>query len=205
MFRRFFQYFLEGVLALAPLGLTVYVVGRVLALLESAGERLLFTGIPRVPGLGVIIAVLLITLVGFVAGHWAVKWLFAFLERTVNRIPLVKGVYGSIKDVVDAFGGKKQSFAKVALVRMPGSPLEFLGFITREELDFLGAEGRERVSVYIPQSLQLGGVVAVVPRQYVTILETPPQVALRFLMTAGMTEGTTQGTEDKARIGGQNR
>lgn len=203
--RRFFQYFLEGVLALAPLGLTIYLIGRVLALLESAGERFLFASVPKIPGLGIIIAVILIAFVGFVAGHWVAKGFFAFLERTVNRIPLVKGVYGSIKDVVDAFGGKKQSFAKVALVRMPGSPLEFIGFITKEELDFLGAEGREKVSVYIPQSLQLGGFVAVVPRQYVAILDTPPQVALRFLMTAGMTEGTAEGTGDKLKIGGQNR
>ncbi len=190
--KRLVQYFVEGILVLAPLALTVYVVGRVLSLLESFGENFIQLGLPAIPGLGLLVTLIIITTAGFVASHWLAKRFIGALEGAMGRIPLIKSIYGSIKDVIDAFGGKKQSFSKVALVKVPGSPVELLGFITKEDMGFLGPEGRDRVSVYIPQSLQLGGFVAIVPKENVTVLDTPPQVALRFLMTAGMTEGGSQ-------------
>lgn len=187
--KKFAQYFMEGVLILAPIALTFYVVGRVLGLLEAIGERYLLFGLVRVPGLGLVLTVLFIAWVGWVGGHWVAARVLAFWDGILSRIPFVKGVYGSIKDVVDAFGGKKQSFSRACLVRLPGTGLELLGFVTSEELALLGEAGRDKVSVYVPQSLQLGGFVAVVPRANVVFLETPPQQALKFLMTAGMTEG----------------
>ncbi len=186
--RKLVQYFVEGVLVLAPIALTIYVVGRILTILETLGEKYLLFGLVRLPGVGLAIAVATITLVGFLAGTWAVRRALDFGESLLARIPLVKSVFGSIKDVVDAFGGKKQSFSKVALVRVPDMPIELLGFITSEDLALLGEAGRDKVAVYIPQSLQLGGFVAVVPRVNVTVLETPPQAALKFLVTAGMTD-----------------
>jgi len=187
--RKLGQYFVEGVLLLAPVALTAYVVGRVLGLLEAIGERYLLFGLVQVPGVGIAITVALITLVGWLGGHWLAARLLAWGERLVAGIPIVKSVYGSIKDVVDAFGGKRQSFSRACLVRLPESGLELLGFVTSEDLSLLGEAGRDRVAVYVPQSLQLGGFVAVVPRANVVLLDTPPQAVLRFLMTAGMTRG----------------
>ncbi len=187
--KKFAQYFMEGILILVPIALTFYVVGRVLGMLEAIGDRYLLFGLVKVPGLGLVLTVVFITLVGWVGGHWVAARILAFWEGVLARIPFVKGVYGSIKDVVDAFGGKKQSFSKACLVRLPGSGLELLGFVTSEELSLLGEAGRDKVSVYVPQSLQLGGFVAVVPRENVILLDTPPQTALKFLMTAGMTDG----------------
>lgn len=179
---------MEGILILAPVALTIYVVGRVLGLLEGLGKNLLL-GMVQVPGLGLALAILLITLVGWLGGYWVSRRVMKYGESLLTRLPLVKSVYGSIKDIVDAFGGKKQSFSKACLVRMPGFPFELLGFVTNEDLALLGEPGRGKVSVYVPQSLQLGGFVAVVPRENVTVLDTPPQAALKFLMTAGMTAG----------------
>lgn len=191
--RRFAQYFMEGILILAPVALTIYVVGRVLGLLEGLGRNLLFgVGLAEVPGLGVVLAILVIALIGWVGGHWLARRAIRLGESILARIPMVKSVYGSVKDVVDAFGGKKQSFSKVCLVRVPGFPIELLGFVTNEDLVLLGEPGRDKVSVYVPQSLQLGGFVAVVPRENVTVLDTPPQAALKFLMTAGMTDGAPE-------------
>ncbi len=185
--RKFFQYFASGILVLAPIVLTFYVISRVLGLLEGLGATLL-PGSLRVPGLGVVTAVLLITLVGFVGRFFIARQAIALFEHLMRRIPLVKGLYGGIKDIIGAFGGTKQSFSKVVLVRAPGWPLEILGFVTAEDLALLGDPGRDRVAVFIPQSLQLGGgFIAIVPRACLTVLDTPPQAALRFLMTAGMT------------------
>ncbi len=184
--RRLLQFFAEGILVLAPIALTVYVVGRIAGFLESLGERYLLLGLVRVPGVGLLVTVAFVTLVGAVAGHWAARRVIGFGEAVIERIPLVKGLYGSIRDVVDAFGGKKQSFGRAVLVRLPDFPLEILGFVTADDLALLGEAGRGRIAVYVPQSLQLGGFVAVVPRESVTVLEAPPQEVLRFLMTAGM-------------------
>lgn len=187
------QYFVEGVLVLAPIALTIYVVGRVLALLQTLGEKYILLGMVRLPGVGLVIAVAAITLLGFLTRNWVVRRALDFGESLMARIPLVKSVFGSFKDVVDAFGGKKQSFSKAALVRVPGMPVELLGFVTSEELDLLGEPGRNKVSVYVPAALQLGGFVVIVPRENVTLLETPPQAALKFLMTGGMTDGGAGG------------
>lgn len=200
--KRLLGYFMEGILVLAPLALTVYVIGRVLNILESLGETLLGTVLPRglnLPGIGIVIAVALITVVGFLAGNWFTRRIIVWTEAIFNRIPLVRSIFSAIKDVVDAFGGKKQSFSKVVLVRVPGMPIELLGFVTSEDLSFLGDPGRGKVSVYVPQSLQLGGFVAVVPRENVTVLDTPPQTALKFLMTAGMTMGEGAGAPVPSR------
>lgn len=184
--KRLVRYFAEGILVLAPLVLTVYVVGRVASALEALGERYILFGMVRVPGVGLLVTVVLVTLVGAMAGHWAARRVIAFGEGIVERIPLVKGLYGSIRDMVDAFGGKKPSFGRAVLVRLPEFPLEVLGFVTADQVAFLGEVGEDRVAVYVPQSLQLGGFVAIVPRASVTWLDAPPQEVLRFLMTAGM-------------------
>lgn len=174
---------------LAPIGLTIYVVGRLVSFLENLGEKYLLFGLVRQPGVGLVLAVAVITLTGFLAGTWVVRRALDLGESLLARIPLVKSIFGSIKDVVDAFGGKKQSFSKAVLVRMPDMPIELLGFITSEDLSLLGQPGLGKVAVYVPQSLQIGGFVAIVPKENVTVLDTPPQAALKFLMTAGMTHG----------------
>lgn len=205
--RRFVQFFMEGILILAPLALTVYVVTRVLAILESLGSTplALLTGGGTSPGLGILLAVVLITLIGWLGGNFLARRVINAGEALLTRIPLVKSIYGSIKDVVDAFGGKKQSFSKAALVRIPGIPIELLGFVTSEDLDLLGDAGRDKVSVYVPQSLQIGGFVAVVPREHVTFLDSPPQQVLKFLMTAGMTHGGGDDQPDAPPARGSSR
>lgn len=186
--KRLLQFFLEGVLALAPVVLTLYIVGRIVSFLEDVGLRLLPEGL-RLPGLGLLITVALITAFGYLAGTWVLRRLIRAGEELLVRIPIVRTVFGSIKDIVDAFGGKKQSFSKVALVRVPDLPVELLGFVTSEDLGWLGGAGRDKVAVYIPQSLQLGGFVVVVPREHVTVVDVPAPQALKFMVTAGMTAG----------------
>src|SRR5215213_2399078 len=97
------KYFVRGCLALAPLALTAYIVYLIL----QFADRLV--PVP-VPGLGIVIAVLVITLVGYLTSNVIGKGVLELADRMLSQLPLVKLIYGSLKDLIGAFVGEKRSF-----------------------------------------------------------------------------------------------
>src|ERR1044071_5745231 len=112
--KRFIRYFLNGCLVTAPLGLTVYIVWKVLGTIDSL--------LPfKVPGVGLVATIGLITLVGVLTSNVVGRSLVDLTESLLQRLPLVKLVYTSIKDLVSAFVGDKKRFdVPVAVSPFPG-------------------------------------------------------------------------------------
>jgi uncharacterized membrane protein len=109
----------------------------------------------------------------------------------MNRIPLVKTLYGSVKDFIGFFAQtREQQFNQVVTVDLDigGTPMRFLGFITRSDFADLpagiGAEGE--VAVYLPLSYQIGGFTAIVPRSAVRPVNLSMHRAMGFAVTGGM-------------------
>jgi uncharacterized membrane protein len=176
--KRLLNYFLRGLAFVAPVAITVYVCWWVF----TAIDRLL--RLP-VPGLGFAITLALITLVGFVASNLLARTVLGLVEAVFTRLPFVRLLYTSSRDLFSAFVGERRRFDKPVLIAMfPGSPARALGFITRDSLAELGLAGE--VAVYLPQSYNFAGQVLVVPATAVTALAAPSGEVMAFIVSGGV-------------------
>ncbi|HEX5100826.1 MAG TPA: DUF502 domain-containing protein [Polyangiaceae bacterium] len=172
------RYFLRGCLVTAPLGLTVYIVWFVLATVDR------FLPLP-IPGLGLVVTLVLITLVGVLTSNVVGRSVIELADGLFGRLPLVKLVYTSIKDLVSAFVGDKKRFDKpVAVTISPGTGARVLGFVTRDGLGRLGMP--DLVAVYFPQSYNFAGYLMLVPRTNVEPLDVPPAEVMTFIVSGGV-------------------
>jgi uncharacterized membrane protein len=159
-------------------------------------------GIP-IPGIGFVVTVVFIILVGAIASNIFFERLFTFFEKVLTRLPVVKLLYFSIKDLIGAFVGEKKMFNRPVMVAMghiplltettptpPGSDIKLLGFITSEALEFL-PQCQDRVAVYIPQSYNMGGYLMLVPRDRITALPGVDSAKLlAFIVSGGVARGS---------------
>ncbi|MFO8128319.1 MAG: DUF502 domain-containing protein [Bacteroidales bacterium] len=183
-----FGYFFQGLLFLAPIGITVYIIYVAFIYVDGLLDHYIrdVLGFP-VPGLGIVIILLSITLIGFIGSSFIFRPLLSFLESFVTRTPLVKIIYTSVKDLLEAFVGKKKRFNEPVLVRInPDSELRKIGFITNKDLRMIGVEGEE-VAVYLPHSYAWSGNLFVVPAKNVTPIHAQPSEVMKFIISAGVT------------------
>ena len=172
------RYFLRGAFVTAPLALTLYIILKLLTAIDQA----LPIGIP---GLGLLVTLALITLIGFLTSNVVGRGILEGTERVLRRVPLVKLIYGSIKDLVGAFVGDRKSFDRPVSVQPYGEqgPRVF-GFITREDLRTLGLPGH--VAVYLPQSYNFAGFLLIVPRHQIEALDVSSSELMTFLVSGGI-------------------
>jgi uncharacterized membrane protein len=179
--RALLNYFLRGLVVVAPLAVTGYVCWR----LFQAVDGLL--GLP-VPGAGVAVTLLSIVAVGFLASTFVARGLFGLVEGVLTRLPFVRLLYGSTKDLLNAFVGEKRSFDRpVAVTVYPEAGGEAIGFVTQGALDHLGLPGR--VAVYLPFSYSVAGHVLVFPAERVRPLPAESADVMAFLVSGGVTRG----------------
>ena len=176
---RLLNYFFKGVVLLAPLAFTLYVCVRVFATIDG------WLGIP-IPGVGFLATVILITLFGFVASSFITRQMFGVVERVLERLPFVRLLYSSTKDLLNAFVGEKRRFDKPVLVApFASGEARALGFITQETLASMGM--LEHVAVYLPQSYNFAGSLLIFPTSAVTVLDAESADVMAFIVSGGVT------------------
>jgi uncharacterized membrane protein len=189
--RRLARTFLSGLAVVLPIVVTFAVLAWLVTTAEAvlgAVVRVLLPGDTYPRGLGVALALGLIFGVGVLMEAVYFRRVMGWLEELLNRIPLVKTVYGAVRDLMSLFskaGARK--FSKVVLVKLPGTEASLIGFVTIE--DFAGlpvAPGAGQVAVYMPMSYTIGGYTVFVPRDWLTPLDMSLEDAMRFVVTAGM-------------------
>lgn len=172
------QYFLQGLLFLVPVVVTIYVIYAVFAKIDG-----LFSF--EVPGLGFLLTIALILFVGFVSSNLLANSVMLHVDRIFARMPLVTMIYTSIKDLIDAFVGDKKSFNKPVQVALDAdNRISVLGFITREDLNSLGIA--DRVAVYVPQSYNFAANLLIVDRRQVFPLAANPKEVMKFIVSGGV-------------------
>jgi uncharacterized membrane protein len=188
-FRTLVGYFLQGLVVVVPIGAI------------ATGLYLLFVKVDawinvepllnrRVPGAGIALTIVLITIVGFLASNFATRWLFSAFESVIARTPLLKLLYSSLKDLVGAFVGETKRFDRPVLVQLGAAPdVSTIGFVTREGLRELGLPGH--VAVYVPQAYNIGGNVVVVPKERIRPLDADPGTVMSFVVSGGITGDVT--------------
>ena len=178
--KRLSRYFLEGLLVLVPLVVTIYVITVIFLKIDH-----LFNF--STPGLGVAATLLLITLVGFVASNFLTRKLVRLIESLFTRLPLIKMIYSSIKDLVNAFVGDKKSFNRPVLVSLSSdNGVQAIGFITRDNLENIGISGK--MAVYFPQSYNFAGNLVVVPNERVFPLDADSGDVMSFVVSGVISE-----------------
>lgn len=188
--------FLAGLITVLPVMATIYLSIWVMAGAENFLGLFLRFFLPHswyVPGMGVAIGLVLIFFVGLMMKTLVVRALVQKFESLIYRVPLVKSVYGSIREFLAFLSeGKSKGPRQVVAVSIGETGLKVIGLVTKTDLSFLGQElARERIAVYIPMSYQIGGYTMLVPRSAVQPLDVPFDKTMRFVMTAGIVEKGT--------------
>jgi uncharacterized membrane protein len=176
--------FLKGVIALAPLAITLYILYKVYMIMDGVFKGLLESAGLYFPGLGAVLTLALIFVVGLLASNWITNQLLKLVESFFARVPLVKNIYGIIKDTINSFSGEKKGFSRLAIVELPNMPVKLLGFVTNEGGSQFIPEGY--VSVYLMQSMQWAGNLILVPKEYVKEVDASSEEAIKFIASAGL-------------------
>ena len=188
--RALVNYFLRGLVVVAPLAFTAYVCWRLFVAIDG------WLGLP-VPGAGFVLTVLFFVLIGFLASTFLARGAFALVETLLSRLPFVRLVYTSTKDLLNAFVGEKRSFDRPVLVTIyPAVGGRALGFVTQGTLDHLGLGGQ--VAVYFPFSYSVAGHVMVFPADRVEPLAADSADVMAFIVSGGVTRVALAG---RARAG----
>ena len=177
---RLFNYFLRGLVVVAPLALTVYVCVVIFTTIDS------WLRLP-IPGVGFLAMLVLITMVGFLASNLVARGVFGTLDRVLERLPFVRLLYSSSKDMFNAFVGEKRRFDKPVLVSLTADgAVKVVAFMTSDSLTSLGVA--DHVSVYMPQSYGFAGHIIVVPANRVRRIDADAAQVMAFIISGGVTD-----------------
>jgi uncharacterized membrane protein len=198
-FRKLFQYFLQGLIIIAPIVITMYAVTALFTFIDSILPELIARWFPhlldpgsdgwpyRIPGLGFIVVIILVILVGYVSSSFIVGRTVELFDKVLERTPGVKLIYSTVKDFFEAFAGNKRKFNRAALVSVAGEDVWQIGFITQEDVKEFGLI--DSVAVYIPKSYAFTGELFFVKKDRVRLLTQMSSAnAMKFAISGGVTE-----------------
>jgi uncharacterized membrane protein len=197
--RKMFQYFLQGLIILAPISITIVAVVSLFNWIDRILPNFIHTFFPKllgsdefgnlktIPGLGFIVVVAIVLLVGYVSGTFIVSKLVELFDRILEKTPGIKVIYSTVKDFLEAFAGNKRKFNKAVLVNTESIDVWRVGFITDEDLHEFGMQ--EYVAVYVPQSYAFSGNLYLVKRDRVRMVtDVSATDTMKFAISGGVTE-----------------
>jgi uncharacterized membrane protein len=182
------QIFFKGLIVVLPITLTFYLLiwasVKIESLFGSTIEWLVGQWL-YIPGLGIMVSLVFIFLVGLLVNNYITGRFFSWLSATLEKVPLIKVIYNTLKDLMALIPGRSSDEDKpqrVVLVPLEGMGVNALGLVTREDLDELPGTGL--ISVYIPLSYMLGGLTILIEKEKVKKVDIPVDQALKLSVTA---------------------
>ena len=191
--------FISGLLAILPLVATLGLLYWLVITAESLLGGFLRMILPELlyfPGLGLLAALGLVFLVGFLLDAWLFRKLIEWADGLMARIPLVRSIYMGVRDFADYFSeeGRKKNFNRAVVVHF-GEGRRLMGLVTREDFealpDTVGKKGD--VAVYLPMSFQIGGYTLMLPAEQVETVDMNAEDALKYILTGGITRKAGDG------------
>ncbi len=176
--RKLVRYFLQGILFVAPISITGWIMYKMFMFVDGLINI-------DIPGLGLLIVFSSITLLGALASTLFAKPLFDLLENLLNHLPVVKVLYSSLKDFMDAFVGKDKKFTQPVLVLTSGeSNLHMIGFVTKPDMTEIGLPGM--AAVYFPHSYNFSGNVYLVSKEFIVPITASSTEVMKFVVSGGV-------------------
>lgn len=188
--KKLIKYFLQGLLYTVPISVTVYVLVFVFLWLDGLLRDLEFFHEGRLadfnfPGLGLILILAFVTFVGFIGRRLVTTPLSNSFNTMLDRAPLIKVIYSSVKDLMSAFVGKERKFDTPVMVQLDSAGvLHRFGFITASDLSDLGVN--DMVGVYLPSSYGVLGEFFVVPADHVKPVDANSAEFMKFIVSGGV-------------------
>jgi uncharacterized membrane protein len=188
---KLFQYFLQGLLVIAPVTITLYAIYWIVSSIDSLIP--LFTvrsgdGNYHVQnyGLGFLLIIISVCLVGYLSSFFIKLKMFSLFETFMSRTPGIRFIYSTVKDFFEAFAGEKKKFNKPVLANIDDNDVWRVGFITQLEMHDFGFDNY--VAVYIPASYSIAGNVYLLPGNRVKpITNINATDAMKFAISGGVT------------------
>ncbi len=197
--KKLLQYFFQGLIVLAPIGITLWVVVGLFRWIDGFLPNLINSLFPdllekdaagnlrSLPGLGFIVVVALVLLVGWISSLFVVGRLVTLLDTVLEKTPGIKFIYSSVKDFLEAFAGNKKKFDKPVLVNVDGTDIWRIGFITQQSSEDFGL--KDHVTVYVPHSYAISGITYFVPKEKIKPLPSISAAdAMKYTVSGGVTE-----------------
>lgn len=191
-FGKLLQYFLQGLLVIAPVAVTIYAVYSIVSFVDN--QVPIFTAkdangqvYVRNYGLGFLAVIAGIILLGYLSSFFIQNRVFNLFDSVLKRTPGIRFIYSTTKEFFEAFAGEKKKFNKPVLANIDDNDVWRVGFITREEARDFGFS--DYVAVYIPMSYSIAGNVYLLPRARVRLVTNINATdAMKFAISGGVTE-----------------
>lgn len=190
--KKFANSFLQGLLFLVPVTVTIWVIYSIFKLIDSLLTTPIkeITGI-NIPGLGFVILLVVISLVGLLGSTIIFRPVVNYFDELLAKAPLIKIIYTATKDLISAFVGQKRRFNEPVLVKLSKEwDVERVGFITSHNLEALG-EGKGKVAVYLPHAYTWSGNIYIVPVENIRPIDASSMEVMKFIISAGVTNINT--------------
>ncbi|HTI91827.1 MAG TPA: DUF502 domain-containing protein [Puia sp.] len=197
--RTLFKLFLQGLLILAPISITIFFVVSTFQWVDGILPNLVHNLFPnligvdsfgspkRIPGFGFVVFIGIALIVGYISPSFIVSRLVELAEKLLERTPGIKFIYSTVKDFFEAFAGNKRKFDKAVLVSILAPDVWQVGFITQEELHEFDL--KDYVAVYLPQSYAFAGHLYFVKRDRVRVLtDISSADAMKFAISGGVAD-----------------
>lgn len=186
--KRLGTYLLQGLLLIAPLAATIYIVyflfqftdGLLSIYLEKYFQL-------KIPGLGILLILFFLIFLGIIGETIFAKPVKYLINRILERTPILRLIYTSVKDLFSAFVGKEKKFHRpIAVLVDEKNDIWRMGFLTNDKMGEVGLEGK--VAVYFPLSYNISGILYIVPANRVKTLNLSPSEAMKFILSGGVSE-----------------
>jgi uncharacterized membrane protein len=180
LFKIILGYFLRGLLFITPVALTGYAIYSTVLFADNMFPF-------KIPGLGFLVTLAAITLVGLIGSSIIARPLLGLIDDLISKAPVIRILYTSLKEFMEAFVGQKKKFTEPVLVKIyEGTGLMKMGFVTDRDLSRIGL-GEDYVAVYFPHSYNFSGNLFFVPSKNIIPVEGSPTELMKYIVTAGVT------------------
>jgi uncharacterized membrane protein len=191
------RYFIAGLLVWIPLGITLWVLALLVGLMDASllllPERLRSEALFgfHVPGLGIILTLAIVLATGALAANYFGRQLLSFGDTVLNRIPIVRSVYGGVKQISDTlFDPQGKAFRRAVLVRYPHPGTWTVALMTGAPVHEVAERlGTDHLAVFVPTTPNItAGFFLIVPRADVIELDMSVDDALKYIISMGVAE-----------------
>jgi uncharacterized membrane protein len=206
-YRRLFQYFLQGILILAPIAITVWAITAAFNFIDGILPNILHSIFPkmmedaagnikRIPGVGFVLVILLVLFIGYISSSFIFGKVVDLFEQVLEKTPGIKFIYSTVKDFFEAFAGEKKKFTLNVLANVDDNDVWRVGFITQDDMEDFGL--KEYVAVYVPMAYSVAGNVYIIPKNRVRpITNISATETMKFAVSGGVTNVDDHAVDEK--------
>lgn len=195
MARILFRYFVQGLIILAPIGITVYALYWLFEKVDN-----ILRPYVNIPGLGFVLIILFVVLVGWISSYFLMGSVLNIFDSWMERTPVIKFIYSSTKDFFEAFAGDKKKFNKAVLANVFSEDVWIIGFLTDEEMEKFEL-GANSVAVYVPQSYNFAGQLYILPKEKVRKIDKITSgEAMKYAVTGGVVDFDEERKDETRKI-----